>query len=778
MKKKNFALCGLAALGILSLASCNKKENDNGGTTPGTPSGGTRTLDIYINYSGTSGITYRASTAYVNAVENNTNYTQGTLLPTWKAFAEHMKTETKADNYVFNDASGYTTSKDDDTYTLVSSNGYVSDTDKNAKIDLFYNTVNNINKMGAAGDAVNLLDHLDVMPNFKAFLEKNPTIKANMIKSGKIFYTPYFDGYNDIERMLIMDTSLTEKILTKGANFDTTTTNGGAKPSANVVQSATYKPYMGSKNYKAESIKDGKIKVSVSVNGAAKEITLTETDNIIVQQNTLLNNGCNGKQLAEQFIAYLEKAYAGNIGEGKTYAKLADIFTSEAAAYTTDDLIALMRVVKANPGLLTGDANAEVETFFPRGEANNRVDNIADLLQLWGVQGMDSKKEMLYFTPDGKINDAASNEETYNALSNISAMYDEGLILGNFYNVPSKASGTRYLDKYFKKTSSDAGYGFMMYDYSAANCASNDMYEGIGTDPSKRAEAFKNYEQKGITPVLPPLAYWQNGGTEGSYTKSLMRYAESSRSLKSNSWCIPTKSDNIEDACKLMDYMFSEEGAKIQDFGPSQYWVTADKTKWNTIGGEKAPEFNDTMKKMIASSGKDFWSFMRENIGSTHGVGCVRSAALDVTATNHYGQKGLNNVKSAIADGVLCLAKVDKHSTNQFDTTVPTAGYGTVSTDNAKLYAGVTAFWASDKGSETAKGWTVVVTSKYSDFFNAEGKFDFSNSLVLGKDKDSNNYSAKSISEQLSFRRTVYLYSMANGLGRTYVPSNAIPQGK
>lgn len=776
MKKKNFALCGLAALSILSLASCNKKENpENPGDNTGA--GGDRQLDIYINYNGSSGITYRGDQAFLNNVEG-TNYTKGTLLPTWSAFCDYMKGATNASSYTFNDASGYTTSKDDDTYTLVSNNKYVSD-DKTNKIDLFYNTTANINKMGAAGDAVNLLEHLDVMPNFSKFLDNNPTIKKTLLKDDAIYYTPYFDGYNDIERMFIMDTSITKKVLTKGASFDTSKTNGGANPSENVVQSGTYKSYMGEKNYRAESINNGKISVDVSVNGEKKTIQLTATDNIINKQNALLANGCTGKALGDQFIEYLETAYAGLVGEGKTYATLADIFISESAAYTTDDLIALMRVVKANPKLITGDENAEVETIFPRGEAANRVDNIADLLQLWGIQGLDGKKEMLYFKPDGKLADAASNEETYNALSNISAMYDEGLILTNFYYKGTSSSGTKYLDKYFKKTTSDAGYGFMMYDYSAANCAANDIVDGVGTDPSKRKNGFDtNFTQTGITPVLPPLAYWENGGTEGKYTSSLMRYAESSRSLKNNSWCIPSTSDNVEDACKLMDYMFSEEGAKIQDFGPSQYWVTADKTQWSVIGGEKAPSLNDTTKAMIGASGKDFWTFMRENVGATHGIGCVRSAALDVTATNYYGQIGLNNVKAAIADGVLCLAKVDKYETNKFDTTVPTAGYGSVSTDNSKKYGGITAFWASDKFNANAIGWTYVVTAKYSDFFDANGNFNFASTTVLGKDNDSNNYTPATIKDQLAARRTVYLYTYANGLDKNCVPSYAIASNK
>ena len=51
------------------------------------------------------------------------------------------------------------------------------------------------------------------MPNFKKFLDANPTIKSAISVSGHIYYTPYFDGYNTIERMFIMDSNIVKKIL-------------------------------------------------------------------------------------------------------------------------------------------------------------------------------------------------------------------------------------------------------------------------------------------------------------------------------------------------------------------------------------------------------------------------------------------------------------------------------------------------------------------------------------------------------------------------------------
>lgn len=739
MKKKTIALCGLAAVAGLSLASC------------GTDTTG---LDIYINYQGASGITYQGASAFTNTIEEKT-YTTGVLLPTWQAFSDNL-------NIKFRDASGYTTDADNDTYNLVQSKGYVSDTDAKQKIDLFYNTTANINKMGNAGDAVNLVDHLDEMPNFKAFLEANPTIRKTLEQSGAIYYTPYFDGYNDIERMFVMDTQIAEKVIdtTDLNQFDAGTTNGGSNPSKNVVQSGSYQPYMGDNNYRADAIgTDNKVEVSVvGTDGKATKAKLNVVENIIKQQNALLANGCTGKQLAEQFQKYLKDVYGDLVGEGKLYSKYSEVFTSISAIYTPDDLIALMRVVKANPQLITGDGTKEIETFFPRGQANNRVDNIADMLQLWGIQGMVSEKEMLYFSADGKLRDAATTQATYDGLEYLKAIYKEGLILDKFWDKPASTSGTAYLDKYFKKTTNDAEYGFMMYDYAAATTASNDMVDGVGTDPTSRKI---NYSSKGIMPILPPLAYWNTGVNQDSTLKAtLVRHADENRTLKSNSWCIPTTSDNIADAIKLMDYMFSEEGARIQDFGPEQYW----EDDLKVIAGEESPVLNEKTRQMLAESGKDFWTFMRENIGSTHGIGCERSKALDVQATNSYGQIGLNNLKTAIAVGVVNSSLVDKViGTNTWDTSVPTAGYPSISADNQAKYAGLTAFWSSDKCSDKPAGWVMWISQ------------DCDDATVLGTDANKASYTMATVKEQMSIKNEIYLYQYAKSIGDSAIPSELQP---
>lgn len=752
MKKKQLALLSLAVVAGLSLTSCKKDK----------PTEKASGLDIAVNYSGKQGITLRAA-SFKNLVEN-VNYVQGDLLPTWKEFAKKLDTEIR-------DASAYSASSDKEYYTKIDASNYVSETDPSQKIDLFYNATSNINTMGQAGKAVNLLDHLDKMPNFKKFLEENPSIKAAMMKGNAIYYTPYFDGYNAIERMFVMDTNMVKAVL-DGESKDIEL-KSGTGAAANTLQAAKYTPFMNpDKNYP-----DATTKVKVSKDAKTTEITIKQTDNIIKQQNTLLAKGATGKELADQFKAYLDAAFEGQIGKGKTFENYSDIFVSESAAYNADELVALMRLVKANPATITGDKNAEIEVMVPRGVANNRVDNIADLLQIWGIQGMTSEYEMLYFDANGKLNDAASTPQTYEALQSLSALYDEGLILNNFWDKNSTLGSTGYLNKYFGKTADNGGYGFMLYDYSASTGAVNTIDNGIGTADNKRVGEFKNTSVTGVMPVLPPLSYWgvttewkHDQALRDHTGKKLLRYAEENRALKSTSWCIPTTSDNIDKACALMDYLLSEEGTRINDFGPSEYW----EAELGTYAGQPTPLMNAKMKEMIAASGTDFWSYMRGYIGSTHGIGYVRSASINYQATNKYAQIGTVNIENAIASGAVTLALVDKYknadNTTKYtwDTTVPTAGYGSVG-DKASQYDAVTSFWSSDKCAQTAIGWVKVV-------IDPAGTYTKDTQTAIGKGLTSQkDYSYKDVQDQISARQTIYLYEVVRGLNAKLIPDYAKP---
>lgn len=760
MKKRNIALLGVAAVAGLSVSlttSCVGEQEEVYDTY----------LDVYIDYNQESGVTARES--FTNTIEGGVEYVQGDLLPTWRTFQRKIQVGIR-------DASAYTTKRDDDTYSKVKTNNYKSDNDSAQNIDLFYNTTANIKKMGQAGEAVDLTSYIEngSMPNFKAWLDKNPAIKKAITEDGKIYYTPYLDGYQDVERMLIMDTSVVEKLLDSAstANYDTNKTNGTGG-ATNVLTGAYYTPYVDD-NY---NYPNATTSVSVLVGSETKTLTIRQTTNIIKQQNELLVNGCTGKALADQFVSYLNTAFAdGLTGSNKIYNNLSEIFTSRSAAYNADELVALMRVMKANPGLLTGDENAEVEGLFPRGGANNRVDNIADFMQIWGIQGMTSKKEMLYFDAEGKLADAASTLQTYDGLNYLSALYNEGLIIEKFWDKDTTSSGTYYLNKYFSKTGDKSTYGLIMYDYAASTGASNDMVDGLGTKYSSRKEPY-NVEGAvtGVRAILPPLAYWATESTFSTTTqhltdktgKTLCRYSEENRSLKSNSWCIPSSSDNIEGAIKLMDYMFSDEGSKIQDFGPNDgnYWTLG------TVDGVEGqtPVITSAFKEMLANSGKDFTTFCRNYLGSTQGIGHQRSTSLQIQQCNAYAQVGLSNLEAALSAGVVVQNLVDKNTSANasgytWDSTVPTTGYNNIDKNKQNNYAAVTAFWASDKYSTAPIGWVKVVSEKY-------GTVSYGDSTTLGNDANSQSYSYSDVKTQIASRLSDYLYVYANSLGTNAIPS-------
>ena len=805
--KKKFLLIGsavIAGAAILGLASCGtdttKVERTQGDTTktthnyvegPAAPTyaGDGGEVDVYINYASTSGVSRSANKDAVSDPITNEQLSNGTLLPTWRAFQSYTNTTIK-------DATDYSKDSDNNVWTAVKENGFKNENDSSRMIDIIYNTTSNF---GKTTDKLTALDDYIAdgkMPNFKKYLDANPDVAKMLNKSGHIYYTPYFDGQDDIERMFIMDTALTKTVLDSTSGWDTTTTNGGANPSANVVQGGFYQPFTNADyNYTEDT------KVNVLFENKVYGVTIFKTKNIIKQQNELLAKGCTGQELAQQFISYIKEAYDDLFKNGY-YSNPSDLFISDSAAYNADDLIALMRVVKANPGMISGDANAEITTFFPRAASNNRAENIFDLSQIWGVQGVDGESNNFYIGGDGKVHAVETTQASYDALEYLSQIYDEGLILKDFYtdaNNP-KGNGTGFLDKFYKKTLADSAYGFMMYDYSAATCAANDISDGIGTKATARKNGFdSNYECKGITAILAPLTYWATGSEwtpndaiTSRTGKTLTRYYESNRALKGNSWAIPASADNKDGAIRLMDIMFSDLGQMINNYGPTEYWAKPNTTNGDTVAnydenkyyvsddlvaGELAPILSPQVKSQIATSGKDFWSYSREYLGSTHGVGNVRPKGVNLQATNAYAQAGIANIQSAFTVGnngvdgdgtVLKLATISKvkkdgSTVYTWNTSVP-SGFTKTWTDNNNEYTSLTGFWAADKLNKN-EGWVNAVTRGHTNAIS---------SVKVNNAQGSAATFAKVLEEKDVFnKKALYTYAFSIANDNTYVPEYA-----
>lgn len=789
MKKKTFALCGLAALAGLSLASCGGKEDKKPSVDPGTGDTGdtgnsgvssgfqsavgddwavnpnrpalteATNLDVYLNYKANSGVTV-VKGSFTNPIENTT-YNEGDLLPVWKEFQTRLGT-----GIVIKDATTYGSgSKDDPVYDVVSQNNFKSETDTNAYIDLFYNSTANINEMGSEGKAVNLLDYMDKLPNFRKFLQDNPAIEEEITygrgDSAAIYFTPYLDGYNTVERLLVMDTEIVSTLLDKAIPSGLGQVKSGKGGNEKTVKEAKYQPFMNADyNYAAD------ITVPVMKDSKKAEITIKKTDNIIKLQNQSLANGVTGAELITQFKQYLDKAFGHEIGAGKTYANYSEIFTSESAAYNADELIALMRVVKANPDVLYGSTDAweEVETLFPRGQDNSRINNMIQFAGcVWGIQGMGAEAGHLYYTADAKLNDAETTQASYDALDNLAALYSEGLLLDNFYIEGTKANKL-YVNKYFAKTDDASSFGLMMFDYCATQSAPNDLVNGLGTDPAKRRGFFEGKSVKGVMPILAPLSYWATekgwdhtaklGSEADRAAKTICRYYEENRAVKGNSWCIPTSSDNLTYALKLMDDMFSEEGNIIQNYGPAAYRTTT------TMMGQTTQTLTQATLNWYTTVGGDIWDFYRQKMGSTQGVGHVRPTQLDITSTNDYSKAAYEMVKEAMDLGVVAGAKCTTENIS-WDSCVRVSCYPVIEKETSDKYVNITSFWANDKRKKNADGWVTIVVNGGTSY---TGQVGTANGTA---------YTLDQLKAQMTDKNVYYLYDYARSVGQWAIPEYA-----
>lgn len=765
--KRKLILTGLSALAVLTLASCNTEKTPEGSIkynpdnldvynfvdvpAADTYAGDAGSVDIYVNYNGESGITFRG-TSWNNTIDGMT-YTQGSLLPTWNRIQELTKTTVR-------EASGYRASTLDNAYTSIATAGYKSETNSSQYIDLFYNSVSNLRTAGNAGGLLDLTSYItaEKMPNLYAYLEANPAIKKAITTSGKIYYAPYLDGDNEVEKTFIIDTTMVRKVLEDAANGDEAIS--GANAAANTLQGVKYTPFITTES----------TKVTILENGEAVEKDVNAVENIIAQQNTILNEGATGKQLAEQLVTYIKAKYPF-YGDD-----VWELYVGEKAAYNTDELVALMRVIKANPALLTGDANAEIEVFIPRGESSESVESVLDLLQLFGVQGVDAENGNFYFAADGTLNALETTTASYQALDILSALYDEGLILESFYHSEATRQSNRYLDQYFKKTATQNYYGFMMYDDASIVTTANDEYEGIGT-------VREGKEIKGIYSILPPRTYWSTTAntalndltsTEG---KELVRYYESNRSLQTTSWAIPAVSDNIDGALRIMDFMYSDLGQLIQNYGPETYWQSAKDQDDRIKNGENVPikvvnnmtpnnDLNAVIsyktKLELVSSNLDFWSFMRGYVGATHGVGHVRLSGVNLQATNYYGRTGLNNVQMAITKGVV------KHASNQeaytWNVSVPTQ-FSTSVSDDKNQWDGISGFWAANKLNKN-EGWVNVIVSPAGTD---------KSQIEIRTLKNASKITYDDMLKQIDAYNKYCLREYANSLGKDCIPGYAVP---
>ena len=614
MKKlsKLFAFLLAAAMLLSMLAAC----------TPAVEAEGV-TLRMATGYNNpNTGISFDAGTISdygkdgVLTLSNGKSYRQGDLKPTWEAVSEKLGI-----NFEDKWTGAGSASKEYDYWAQ-----------RLNEVDMVAGSATTLAESGAAGNLVNIAEYLDQMPNFKKYLDENPIVKLSIVgdvNTGAIYYSPYFDGVNDIERMPLMRTDWVEKLLDGEEEF--------TAASYNVQNRFYYKPYMPT---------SGKVTVDV-VNAAGTGVEQVTKDydaygNIVEIMN--MADSINGVELVYMLRQYIDKTYNGYYG-----TKRSDLFIGQNAAWDADELVALLRCIVANPQTLNG--TDKVYGLFSREDNNmqRKVDMFRFIGTLFGVRGLESRKDYLYVGNDGQLHDARQEEATYLALERVNAMRQEGLISESFILDQEEST----------KTMLTNDLGFMHYDYSQTQTLYN--------EDSKVLQAGEMYR-----PVMVPVARWNDGTGE-----KFFRFTESWRSVKTDGWAISKAGVGDDkaklDAClKLIDFAYSREGQILMSYGPDDFIKTDASGKYVTFSfnGEQWPEIADSTRAELWSlASGNYTNYARFFLGST--LSFLKSQAFEYQCTADAGRLGAGYISTAIGLGVIKHPELGV-ATNQWYTIVPT----------------------------------------------------------------------------------------------------------
>ena len=500
------------------------------------------------------------------------------------------------------------------------------------QVDMISGTAAKLSEFGEIGKIVNIADYLDMMPNFKAYLEANPIVRLSITgntKTGAIYFSPYFDGVNDIERMPLMRTDWVVKLLDGEGEF--------TAEQSKTLAPAVYQPYMPT---------TGSVTVDVvKADGSAVEQVTKNYDaagNIVATMNAA--GEIDGVTAVNMLRTYIDVAYNGYYGTQRS-----DLFIGQNAAWDADELVALLRCVVANPWTLNGTDS--VQGLFSREDNNNqrRVDMKRFAGVLFGVRGLESRQDSLYIGADGMMHDARAEVDTYKAMERMNAMAQEGLISEGFIASMEESTKT-YLEK---------DIGFMHYDYNQTQT----VYNKTALQEGEKYMA-----------VMIPVARWFDGTDEnGVY----MRFTESWRSVKTDGWGISVDGiagdqNKLYAALKLIDYAYSPEGQILMSYGPAAFIKTNDDGSFVTFSfnGTEMPVIADaTYAELWEKASGNYTNYARQFLGST--LSFAKSQAFEYQCTHEVGKEGAGKISTAIGLGTIKHPELAV-TENPWYTSVPT----------------------------------------------------------------------------------------------------------
>lgn len=441
---------------------------------------------------------------------------------------------------------------------------------------------------GTEGKFVNLSQMMEegYMPNFKAYLEKNPDVKTAITAyDGNIYHVPYIAELNQFARTFnIRQTWVTKLLDDEAAAYDTANFD---------VHYDGF--YVGDNKRTGDN--GGTVTPKEGV-----EITKKTDESIIEIQNNL--DVKNGETLTKAFVQYIKDNY--------DYEKPSELFLGEKAAYDIDELVALMRCIKANPAYLTdGKADVVWPMFVRQSSYREDLLRLGTYFDGMKVHGADSYTARWYIDKDGKVQYTYSTEEMYDLLCRLSDMEAEGLIYSDCYELSDK---TNYRSTLWGTDEGDApSFGFITFDWIASSTADS--------------------LNKDTVVILPPVAkvngVWQY-------------YIDNGRAIKPDGWAISvagSTEEQIHRACALFDYFFTPDGARLQVYGLPMN--LEENETYEGPDGIKYPKFTPWVQETANSVAKgDLSTFLRDWMGCLMPIGYQKEIGFEYQYTSERGFEG------------------------------------------------------------------------------------------------------------------------------------------
>lgn len=552
--------------------------------------------------------------------------------------------------------------------------------DRLAEVDMVSGTAVTLSEYGETGALVNIAEYLDQMPNFKAYLDANPIVRLSITgntSTGAIYFSPYFDGVNDIERMPLMRVDWVQKLLDGEGEFTADACGNTAEP--------VYEPYMPT---------EGVVEIDVvNAEGTAVETISKNYDaagNIVALMNEA--GSMSGVDAVNMLRTYIDVAYDGYYGTSRS-----DLFIGQNAAWDADELVALLRCVVSNAQTLNGTDT--IQGLFTREDNNNqrRVDMFRFAGVLFGVRGLESRQDYLYVGEDGLLHDARQEEATYEALENMNAMVEEGLISKAFVDMSEESTKT-YLQN---------DLGFMHYDYNQTQT----VYNATVLDEGEKYMA-----------VMVPVACWYDGTDEDGV---FMRFTESWRSVKTDGWGISKAgvgddTNKLNAALALIDYAYSDKGMILMSYGPDAFIKTNEDGSYVTFNfnGQEMPVIADaTYAELWEKASGNYTNYARQYLGST--LSFAKSQAFEYQCTQEVGKEGAGHISTAIGLGTIKHPELAV-TENPWYTSVPTVLPTTrVENDMVNSYSELKTKFSSSKDGENVL--VDLIASGYNDdMYDAE----------------------------------------------------------